>query len=196
MILRSKTLQLQIILLKSKKELAHFTAKVNKERKNEEKKLKKRGKIEFLDNLKANSLAVELECDKCDAKSESLQKLKSHETTNSAQTDEKKVEDKTVQHSRSELLIDIAVQTLEENIDEAEVTQEESFEKYPCFYCGINIASDYHLSEHGRKCRGTTKLFGVVGRSMPFTFSPGFPPPPNLSPFGFNMRKKQPKIYP
>ena len=76
-----------------KMELAHLTAKVSKERKNEEKKLKKKDRKEFIHELKANSLPVDFKCDQCDAKSESVLKLKSHERlhhmlTNSTQTEE------------------------------------------------------------------------------------------------------------
>ena len=37
--------------------------------------------------------------------------------------------------------------------DEACDMVKKDFKKYPCFYCGINVAIKYHISEHVRKCR-------------------------------------------
>ena len=51
--------------------------------------------------------------------------------TNSVQTDDKNMEDKMVQSFWNEFLLDRGVQTNEEKMLEVQ--------KYPCFYCGINI---------------------------------------------------------
>ena len=38
--------------------------------------------------------------------------------------------------------------------DEAfHIWSRKTFKKYPCFYCGINVTYEYHISEHVRKCR-------------------------------------------
>ena len=163
-------------------------AQANKEKKNEERKQKKRDKNDFIEGLKANSFSVAFECCKCDTKLESLKHLKCHErmfhmVTNSVQTDDKEVEDKIVQSCWNESLVDKEVQTNEEKVLEVE--------KYPCFYCGINIVSENHLNEHRRKCRGTSKMFGELGLPppMPFGFATVFPPAPQpkMSLFGLTQ---------
>ena len=57
---------------------------------------------------------------------------------------------------------------MKDDPEETVVKEELEFEKYRCFYCAINIAGEYHLSDHRIKCRGTM-LMGVT---------PGLPRPP------------------
>ena len=168
-------------------ELKNIIMKVNKDKKNDEKKLKKLEKKEFMDNLKA-SQSLSFECNKCEVKKESLAELKSHERLyhmkySSTQTLETPLEDKTVQSDFSDYSSDKQVQT-EKDIYEPEILKEYEFKKYPCFYCSINIASEYHLSEHRTKCRGSAKM-GLVSLPMSFGFSPGFLPPRHHSSFSF-----------
>ena len=66
--------------------------------------------------------------------------------------------------------------------DKSEQTNEdESFKKYPCNYCAINIASKYHLAEHIERCRGTLNMSTTPGLPMLPFFSPRFNQPPNFS---------------
>ena len=110
---------------------------------------------------------------KCDVKTESINYLENHKRinhmmTNSMQTDEKLIEDKFQQFDK-----------------ELEFLCEKDFQKYLCNYCGINIANDYHLNNHRRKCRGTFNMFDLPGlpprataMGMSPGFIPGFPPGP------------------
>ena len=150
-------------------ELKDLKLKISKEIKDEERKAKKIDKREFLENLKAKDL---IKCDKCDIREDSLTKLKNHMRTfhvvnKLSQTEEKVIEHKSIQHDI--LKSDKSDQTFEEikNIEEVE------FVKYPCHYCRINIANEYHLCEQRVKCRGTPNMCCV----------PGLPPkPPPYSP--------------
>ena len=95
--------------------------------------------------MKSALQPVELECDKCDFKVGDLSKLKSHLRINHTdvkctQTDEVELVDQHVQLFASEFSDDKCVQTFEEFSSVEEDKSEEVFEKYPCFYCGINIA--------------------------------------------------------
>ena len=47
-----------------------------------------------------------------------------------------------------------------------------SFVKYPCHYCGINIANDPHLHEHRSKCLGARNMFTEPGLPNLPAFSP------------------------
>ena len=119
-------------------------------------------------------------CNKCDVKSDSLIKLKNHERTfhmkpNSSQTEVKILEDKIVQVLNYEFCSEKNVQTVEETCHR--------LVKYPCFYCKINIVSENHLNEHRRKCRGTSRMVGVVG--LPYGFSARWPPPTNHQTFSY-----------
>ena len=113
---------------------------------------------------------------KCDVKSDTLLKLKNHGRnfhmkSNTSQTEVKVLEEKNVQVLNSAFSSDKDVQTCH------------IMEKYPCFYCKINIVSENHLSEHRRKCRGTSRMVGIVG--LPYGFSSRWPPPNNHQTFGF-----------
>ena len=177
-------------LVKVKTDLNNLTIKVNKEKKDEEKKQKKREKKEFLDPLKSSSVVAMFECNKCDVKTETSDNLKTHErschmNSISVQTEE------TVKECK--IVGDKSVQTVEENYSDrtknkhenSAVTNDEKFEKYPCFYCDTKIASKYHLNEHIGKCRGSTRMFCMAPVGLPFgsSRSHGFPPPRHLSRF-------------
>ena len=119
--------------------------------------------------------------------------------TNSVQTEETVKEEKASQSTPCRSFSNKCVQTVEENTcdtkpinklenDFSAVTNKETFEKYPCFYCETKIASEQHMDEHRLKCCGSTRLFctAPVGLPMPppsVGFSLGFPPPHHLSPF-------------
>ena len=166
-------------LAQVKLEYTNLKAKVNKEEKVQLKTIKKTERKEFIENLKSNSQPVKYDCNKCDVLMESLINLKNHERTFhmksiSSQTEEKVLEDKSMQLDVSEFSSDKSTQTRNEN--ESEVINE-VFKKYPCFYCGINIAGAFHLNEHRSKCRGTLNMFTLVGLpSLQSRFSAGFPP--------------------
>ena len=94
--------------------------------------------------------------------------------TSSAQTEEIVVVDRIVQHRSVDFASEQTTQTVEDAPKKVE------FKKYPCFYCDTNIAHDYHLNEHRRKCRGTPRMFGVSGLpQMPVKFPQNFPPVPS-----------------
>jgi hypothetical protein len=71
----------------------------------------------------------------------------------SSTQDEKVLEAKAMQVKLSDFNLDKIVQTIDESLEN------EEFQKHPCFYCDINIANEYHLSEHIIKCRGSHRLF-------------------------------------
>ena len=85
---------------------------------------------------------AELSCNKCDEEVETLDKLGCHERNQhlesiAAETKELVFADKWVQvHPRSD-----------DKIGTNGVVTED-MEKYPCSYCGINIARKNHQSEH------------------------------------------------
>ena len=164
-------------LNKSKVDFSNLTHQVNNEKKSEAKKLKKAEKKQFIDSL--NPKSVEFECDKCEIKIESRVKLKAHvrsthETVNSTQTDVTELDDKSVQTLHSEFNQDKNIQTIEE--------EDVEIQKYPCFYCGINIVSRNHLNEHKRKCHGMSRMCGVLGLPAPIRFFQSLNPSRMLQP--------------
>jgi hypothetical protein len=131
-------------------------------------------KKEFIKTLKAKP--EQFACSSCDLILESLAKLKLHErsyhvTNSSTQTNEKECDDKSVQSNTHEYLNDMFTQTYEGSDLEVE--------KYPCYYCGINIVSDNHLNAHRIKCRGMSRVFGELG--LPVPVPRRFPPSLNPS---------------
>ena len=167
-------------LIEVETDFANFTLKV----KTENRKQKKLDKKELLKDLQSTSCPVNYECDKCDVKTETMQKLRAHKRINhmmnkGAQTELKDFEDKVVQVSTREFVCDKSEQTSDEKIlDESKIVPEETFVKYPCCYCGTMIANEYHLGEHVERCRGTFNMFIDPGLPMlPFSSSPRFPPP-------------------
>ena len=129
------------------------------------------------------------ECDECEVKTGTLQKLIAHKKithmmTKAAQTELNDVEDKIVQVYRTEFECDKSEQTSDEQTLDTNIVTEETFLKYPCCYCGTMIANEYHLGEHIERCRGTFNMFTEPGLPMlPFKSSPRFPPswPPPLN---------------
>ena len=171
-------------LLQVKTELDKQTDQGNRDRKNSEKHQKKAEKKQFLDNLKASP---SFDCTLCDVKKESQVSLKTHIVLNhmkvsSTQTIEKVLKDEFVQSCSEAFASEKQSQTvIEETVDN-------EFEKYPCNYCGINIAGERHLCEQRTKCRGTFLMGVTPGLPRPpmsFKHFPGFPAPPHFSPFGF-----------
>ena len=147
-------------LVEVETDFANFTLKVKTEN-------RKKKKVD----MKAS-----YECDKCDVKTEALQKLTAHKRithmmTKTAQTEMNDVEDKIVQVSRTEFECDKSEQTSDEQTLDAKIITEETFVKYPCCYCGTMIANKYHLGEHIERCRGTFNMFIEPGLPMlPFTY--------------------------
>ena len=84
-----------------------------------------------------------------------------------------------------ESLSDKQVQTIEDPLRCK--SEKQKFYKYPCYYCDVTIAGENHLSEHRKKCKGTTKMC-IVGLPLQgfFPGSPGFLPgfPPGFPPPG------------
>ena len=94
------------------------------------------------------------------------------------QTDDKEIDVKEIQTDTFEFTSDDSVQTEEEKTDQP-------FVKYPCNYCGTNIANDYHLMEHIGKCCGTLNMYTEPGLPKP-PFSLRFLPPPSFyNPYHF-----------
>ena len=93
-----------------------------------------------------------------------------------SQTEDSEVNEMFTQTVALECNTDQIVQTEDE-------TTSDTFVKYPCNYCGINIANKYHLMEHIVKCRGTINMFTEPGLpKLPFySFSYLQPPPPVFS---------------
>ena len=167
-------------LHKAKADFTDLNTQIKNEKKSDAKRLKKAEKKEFIDGLIAKP--TEFQCSKCDVKVDSSVKLKVHERSfheinNSTQTDDKELNDKLVQTLHYENYQDECIQT----IDPKELEQE----KYPCYYCGINVVSVNHLNEHRRKCRGMSRLTGKVGLPAPVRFFP----PAHLS------RMMQPRFF-
>ena len=93
-----------------------------------------------------------------------MAKIKHHERTvhmktSSTQTSDKTFDDKYVQVYSSKLLDDKKMKTDQEcNVE---------VEKYPCYYCGINIVSENYLYEHKRKRRGMSRMIRILGLPAP-----------------------------
>ena len=139
-------------------ELKNITNQVNKEKKVEAKKLKRIENKEFIETLKAKP--EPFACSSCDLILESLGKLKQHVisfhvTSISTQTSVKVSDDKSVQSDTLSSFKNMFTQTFEESDLEVQ--------KYPCYYCGINIVSENHLNAHRIKCRGMSREFGELG---------------------------------
>jgi hypothetical protein len=175
-----------------------------KEMKAQNKKLDKKGKFlnEKEARLEIDKMKFESEkskecyqqavCETCKVNYKSRHELEKHKESvhmksSSTQTENPILKDKIVQSTACEFAHEKQSQTVHE------VAAVEEFVKYPCFYCGINIAGEYHLSQHRTKCQGTDKMgfarmpfgsFPVFAPSFP-GFPPSFPGfPPNLSTFG------------
>ena len=91
---------------------------MNKEKKDDEKKMRKIEKKEFLNNLKGISptQSISVDCNKCDVKTESFNKLKYHERIYHmqaclTQTEEIVLEDKIAQTNMCELICTKNVET-------------------------------------------------------------------------------------
>ena len=156
-----------------------LTATVNREKKQQERKQKKREKSDFLNNLKAEPLNQNFECEICDVKTESKTQLKFHVSSTHmrdihSQTEQNESKDVFVQTELGDMAVDKDVQT-----EEGKNTSE-TFVKYPCNYCGTNIANNYHLFEHKVKCRGTYNMRTDPGLPMPPFFPARFALPPLL----------------
>ena len=157
-----------------KTEHTSFLAKVNKEEKNREKKLKKSERKEFLENL-----TLKYECDRCDFRMETLEKLKHHKRNahmkiSSTQTEGIVTEEKSVQQNQSDYASEKSMQTIE---DTSSNVSKSNMKDYSCFYCNKKIISEIYLMEHRKSCRGSTRLFCTSPVGLPANFSISLPPP-------------------
>ena len=181
--LRKENLKVLENLEEVKAKLANLTATVNREKKLEEKKTKKKERKDFLNNLKTTgSQELDLGCNKCDVRFETVIKLQNHERivhmkSCSSQTEDKVMIDKKVQYDKLAGSSDKSVETAER------VVLEDAFETYSCYYCDKKIASENHLKEHREKCRGSTRSFCTAPVGLSFRFSPGLPQHRHLSTF-------------
>ena len=197
--LQKENCQILESLEAAKKDLQDLKLRVNKEKKDLEKKLKKDENKDFMKNL-LPSQVNQFQCNNCDVKMESVSKLKEHSRifhmhTSGTQTNEIVLVGEATQCSLFKLSDDKGVQV-------EELVTEEEFEKYPCHYCNINIANEYHLREHRIKCRGTQNLYTEVGLPPKpyghfnnfslgfFPGTPGFCPPHGMPFFGLSGRKR------
>ena len=62
---------------------------------------------------------------------------------------------------------DVSDLTIDKNVQAEDAKN--TFVKYPCNYCGTNIANNYHLFEHITTCRGTHNM-GTVPPFFPSRF--------------------------
>ena len=159
-----------------KAKVEELTATANRERKQQERKQKKREQNDFLNNLKVEPFEKVFECEVCEMKFETKTQLKFHVSSEHkrdiySQTEHSEIKDVFVQTNVSDLTIDKNVQT-----EDAKTT----FVKYPCNYCGTNIANNYHLFEHITKCRGTHNMGTAPGLPLPPFFPSRFQLPPLL----------------
>ena len=189
--------------IKTLNEFKVLKAAEEREIKNRSKKLDKKAKQ--LDNQEAaivvekNRLEKEKPCREyvcthCDFKWKTPDALKTHiqtfhEKCSSTQAEKLVAEDKFVQFDTLDISCNKEVQTFEET--SRSISDKNKFTKYQCYYCNVNIAGENHLSDHRKKCHGTTKS-GIVGLP-PFGFFPGLAPgflpgfpPPYPNPFPFN----------
>ena len=178
------------------KEHKEFKSHVNQERKEHDRKLKKQEKKDFLNNLKSESNPLEINCEVCDKKLSSLEKLKAHMLSNhtrqsETQSNEAIVEDKIVQTITTiDPKCDNELEAVKGTFEAAK--ENLGFEKYSCYYCGKIIANFEFLQVHRKNCHGDHSRFGTVNcvkserfDSKPIGFSTGtfFPFPPGLSSF-------------
>ena len=163
-----------------------MSAAVNREKKQQERKIKKKDAKDFLNNMKAESVNVYFDCEVCDVKTETKSQLmyhvrSFHMKSIQSQTDYEE-EDKIVQVNLKDFTVDKDVQTEDDKTNE-------TFVKYPCKYCGTNIANPYHLFEHVERCRGTFNFCTEPGLPVIKFFPPSFnlhpPPPPLHNPYSF-----------
>ena len=84
-----------------------------------------------------------------------------------SQTEFEEKKEAIVQTDLNDFVDDKNVQTEDDKISD-------EFVKYPCNYCGTNIANTYHLFEHIGRCRGTRNMFTEPGlpvqQFLPQTF--------------------------
>ena len=138
---------------KVRDELKHLTMQVNREKRCEAKKLKKAEKKDFLNSI--SEKVPEIQCEKCDLRTESQAKLRIHERsmhqlTKSIQTNVTEYDEKAIQTQHHEFCEDKSTET------------HEKIEIMQCFYCGITIVSEIHLKDHSNKCHGMTGIFSVL----------------------------------
>ena len=134
---------------------------------NTEKKLEKKTEKKLIKNNLINT-AFELECRKCDVKVDSQQKLKSHERivhTTSISTQSSLIEFS--EKSQQCIAYDFKSGNALKTEHSEELINSKEYEKYSCFYCEKDIASEAYLLEHRVTCHGaaeTPSLFSFPVR--------------------------------
>ena len=130
----------------------------------EEKRQKKRERKEFLDNLKTTGDEPSFNCNKCDEKFESMNKVKIHER---------------VVHMRNlstqtEQIISVDNQVQVQNMETVKEidAKKETFVNYSCFYCDKIIQSENQIIEHREKCCGSSRLFCFAPLGLSANFRP------------------------
>ena len=154
--------------LEVKSKFTNLSTSVNKEKKQEAKRIKKQEKKDFMNNLKAESQTFNFECDKCDKIFDSLSSFRIHAGSfhvvqNSSQTEEKNIVERALQVESRYFTREKLCQTIEENYDELKTKSE----PYSCFFCDKTIESEEDLNEHRKKCRGSTRLFCSAPLGLP-----------------------------
>ena len=151
--------------LKSK--FDELTNKVNQDKKQQERKLKKKENMDFLNKMKNESETPSFKCQECDVKVETISMLKFHVRTLhmssvQTQTDEKETKE---QKDQTDTRLFKPLNTIQ--------TPKKEFEKYPCFYCVKDITSELQALEHRVECHGATdtpSLFSFPVRQSPMLF--------------------------
>ena len=147
------------------RELKELKAKVNKDKKDLERKTKKQEKKDFLNNMKTENKAYDVECDQCDAKVSTMPDLRMHMRVHHMKQSTTQTDGIILAPEKS--MYEISTQTC----DSAPIEIE--FVKYPCHYCGNTIESKEHLTEHKKKCHGSFIQKSFV-KSVPLKST--FPP--------------------
>ena len=165
------------------RDFKELTAKVNKEEKDLKRKEKSKQKKDFLNNLKTEAKQNEFTCDICENTFETTGKLKLHIRSihlknDSTQTEEKMLENKTVQTSSIEYTCVKETQCPDEKMclmkDKGSDTKPRfKFETKSCSSCRNTFPSESHLIDHRKSCLGTKTQFSPLSNPTPFPI--GFP---------------------
>jgi hypothetical protein len=125
------------------KEFKENTIQKEKERKLNVKLAKKNAEVqtEFGLNTSDKEIQsdVQYECDNCELKSTTKENINEHKT----------------------MIFDLKDKNSNLSSDAKLMVE---FQKYPCYYCGVNIAGEDHLENHRHKCRGWPTSFTLYNK--------------------------------
>ena len=159
------------------RDFKELTAKVNKEEKELKRKEKSQQKKDFLNNLKSGPKQNEFTCDMCENRFETIGSLKLHirnvhVKNNSTQTEEKRIESKTVQTSYTKQYSEEKI-----NYTGGEAEPRFKFETKSCPSCVNTFPSESHLLDHRKCCPGTktSTLSNLTTFPIGFPSSTAFP---------------------